>query len=89
MSGLDTTPLKDMAIAYLETDSKSMTLAENEMLDELVEMFSDFDGRFVQYPLLAAGVIAHCVKTAYVDHEAILRCLEVLIRADHLSRRGR
>ena len=78
-----------MAIAYLETDLKSMTLAENEMLDELVEMFSDFDRRFVQYPLVAAGVIAHCVKTAHIDHEAVLRCLEVFICADRLSRRGR
>lgn len=89
MAGLDITPLKDMAIAYLGTDLKSMTLYENEMLDELVEMFSDFDARFVQYPLLAGSLIARCVKNAHIDHEAITQCLEVLIRADHLVRRGR
>ena len=97
MSGLDTTPLRDMAIAYLCAASsfprqyskyEHMTDYEQRMLNELVEMFSDFDARFVQYPLLAGSLIAQCVRTAHIDHEAILRCLEVFITADHLARRG-
>ena len=83
MSEIDTSPLKDLVNLYLNT--KSLSTYKANQLDALVEMFADLDARFVQYPLLAASVIADCIKSDRVDHQAIKQCLDVLIRMDELK----
>ena len=85
MATLDTMPQNHGHRLYGKR-GEDLTLADNDILNELIEMFSDFDRRFVQYPLCTP--VTSC-QYAYIDHGGIARCLDVLIKADRLARRGR
>ena len=85
MATLDITPLRRVAIAYMERGEKGLTLAENELLEEVCNMMADFDSRFVQYPLLAAAFVARCVMYGRIDTQELQALLDMLIAADALK----
>jgi len=87
MAGLDTSPLRNMVIAYMNKDPMELNQYENEMLNELVTMMVDFDARFVQYPLICAKVLADCIEAHSVDLTALKACVDLLASVDQQLRR--
>ena len=84
MAGLDLTPLKRAAIAYMERD---VTPAENGILDEACNMMADFDARFAQYPLLAGPFVARCAMYGRTDIAELKSILDILVTVDALKGR--
>lgn len=87
MATLDITSLKSVAICYMEKVEQDLTLAEDNILDELCQMMADFDARFIQYPLLAAAFVARCVMYGRTDVQELQALLNMLIAVDTLKGR--
>ena len=82
---LDITPLKSLAIVYLGKEEKDLTVAENNILDEICHMMADFDARFIQYPLLAGDFVARSIKYGRTDVKELRALLDMLIAVDTLK----
>lgn len=85
MATLDIAPLKSVAIVYMEKEEKDLTVAENNILDEICHMMADFDARFVQYPLLAAAFVARCVMYGRTDVQELKALLDMFLAVDALK----
>lgn len=87
MAKLDTTPLQEVAKAYvIDADNGREELLESEVavLEEVCDMLEDFDARFIQYPLIAGPFVARCVVNVRIDHWELKALLDTLITVDTL-----